>query len=99
MNKNILDIEEKIDAEFANSPLAERPYSQAVWTLLSVFEDLTYKVYFIDKQSSTDIGIWNDVMLNSITHPLRILHKSKCNSTLKTQKLYILTEKTINNIA
>lgn len=89
MKKKISAIEREIDEDFAKNPLCDIPYSQSIWTILSVLEDMFFKIRYIDKQSPTQIRMWSEIMLNSATHPLRVLHSVNHYSISKIEYIYI----------
>ena len=63
--------ENEIDDAFNKSHLLDICYSQAMWTVLSVIEDYYLKIIFIDQIPDEQIYIHIDVLVNSLTYPLR----------------------------
>jgi hypothetical protein len=72
--QEIDQIEKDIDFFFSDNPLKKEGYAQAVWTLLSVVEDLHIK-YLNASSSDEEIHMFADAMLNRLTYPLRVCHK------------------------
>jgi hypothetical protein len=89
LKKEILVIEKEINDGFARNALCDISYSQSIWTILSVLEDMFFKIRCIDKQSPNQIRIWSDIMLNSVTHPLRVLHSEGNCSIPNIENIYI----------
>lgn len=63
--------EYEIDESFANNSLNDVSYSQALWTILSVMDDIFLKFMFIDGLPSEQRHIYSDIYLNALTYPLR----------------------------
>lgn len=74
VSKEIEQIEKDIDSSFGDNRLKEEGYAQAVWTLLSVTEDL-YFMKLHASSSDEEMHIFVDAKLNELTHPLRVCHK------------------------
>ena len=70
-NCSIEKIESGIDATFVASKLVEVGYGQAVWTLLSVMEDL-YLARRHQASSEEALRVFADLYINALTHPLRV---------------------------
>ena len=79
-------IENKIDEAFSTNPLLKVNSIQAVWTLMSVLEDIFFKIRYIDKSRQTYIEIWTDTMINSISHPLRLLFSTDTRTKFPLKK-------------
>ena len=71
--------ENEIDDAFNKSHLLDISYSQGMWTVLSVIEDYYLKI-FIDQIPDEQIYIHIDVLVNSLTYPLRSIFNN--NKTL-----------------
>ncbi len=103
MNKDIIyQAEQEIDSSFGNNDLKKVGYSQAVWTLLSVVEDLNLKNTQIHPLDVVQLAVFVDGLLNSITYPIRVcFSESDKNSTDVCNKLiddhYQLAQDWINN--
>ena len=85
----IAEIEAEIDAIFAKNPLVDRPYSQAIWTVLSVVEDMHFKRYIISPLSDIKMNMFVDGLLNALTYPTRIIHAKSERSADAVVKKYI----------
>lgn len=70
----INDREREIDKEFNHNALLNIPYSQSMWTILSVMEDQYLKMLYIDNHSSEQIHVHIDVLMNALTHPIRSIY-------------------------
>lgn len=81
-------IEREIDEAFSESELVNLGYSQAVWTLLSVVEDHHFEIRVYNPLEEEQQDIYIDGLLNALTYPLQVCHKSfplyktKINRTL-----------------
>jgi hypothetical protein len=86
--EEIEKVEQEIDEAFAESELVNLGYSQAVWTLLSVVEDHHFKIRVCNPLEENRQDIYVDGLLNALTYPLQVCHKSfplhetKINRTL-----------------
>jgi hypothetical protein len=70
-NEQIAQIEKDIDTVFADNKLKEIGYAQAVWTLLSVTEDLSLRSLMNGQKA---MEAFADGHLNCLTYPLRVCH-------------------------
>ncbi len=62
-----------IDEAFAQNRLQETNQSQAIWTLLSVVEDIHLKAMIIDQRSEKDLHVLIENTITAVTYPLRVL--------------------------
>ena len=72
-NISVADIEKEIDKGFEKSPLKSLAKFQAIWTLLSVLDFEYFRLKNSKVCSTNYINSATDLLLNSLTHPLRIL--------------------------
>lgn len=86
------DFEREIDKEFANNPLNEIPYSQAVWTILSVIEDKFLNFTNINPLPAEQQHVHVDVYMNALTHPLRSLFVSNNDQSSSLIKNEVINE-------
>jgi hypothetical protein len=68
-------IEAEIDAAFADNALAELPFAQSAWTLLSVVEDRHFMKKVVAPLTANQAKAYGDVLLNALTHPLRVCYQ------------------------
>lgn len=81
-------VEQEIDAAFANNPLKRVPWTQSVWTLLSVIEDHHFNIMVVHPLPEQQASAYVDGLINAMTHPLRVLHaESPRSPTDLAQKL------------
>lgn len=69
----ISEVERQIDAAFADNKLKAVPWAQSAWTLLAMAED--HHFLKIATLSPPEAAIYVDGLMNSLTHPLRVLHR------------------------
>ncbi len=72
MRTKISIVENEIDESFAANPLVRLPFAQCAWTLLSALEDQNFKMTFIDQVGPGQLRANVDVLINALTHPLRV---------------------------
>lgn len=76
MNTEKLRIaEQEIDEAFSETELMNLGYCQAVWTLLSVVEDHHFNIRVCNPLEESELDIYVDGLLNSLTYPLQVCHK------------------------
>ena len=68
-------IEAEIDDAFADNALADLPFAQSVWTLLSVVEDYYFKVAVVSPLEAKHAAIFVDGLMNALTYPLRLCYR------------------------
>jgi hypothetical protein len=83
------EIEAEIDTAFAKNALVDRPYSQAIWTVLSVVEDMHFKHSVISPLGDIEMNMFVDGLLNALTYPARIIHAKSERSADAVVKEYI----------
>ena len=69
-------VEREIDEAFAECELVDLGYSQSVWTLLSVVEDHHFKIRVYNPLEEEQQDIYVDGLLNALTYPMQVCHKS-----------------------
>ncbi|WP_152622885.1 hypothetical protein [Pseudomonas fluorescens] len=76
LKTQVNNAEKLIDEEFLNTPLLQLGYSQAIWTVLSVAEDMYLKSTVLQPLSHESQHIYLDGLINSLAHPAKALfHK------------------------
>lgn len=71
------EVERQVDAAFESNGLLERPYAQAIWTVLSVAEDMHLK-NLVDHQDEPHVAAtFVDGLMNSLTHPIRACYANR----------------------
>ena len=85
----IASIEKEIDGSFASNPLADVPWTQSAWTLLSVVEDHHFKITVVQPLSERDAAIYVDGLANAMTHPLRVLRTRAPRARASLDRRYI----------
>jgi len=78
---NIDEIEVAIDNAFAENPISQLPYSQAVWTLLAGAEEIHFRDSVIHPVTEVEMGIVVDGLINALTYPIRIVYKNCLRSS------------------
>jgi hypothetical protein len=81
---SIRQAESEIDATFAASKLVEIGYAQAVWTLLSVTEDL-FLARRRKASNADELHIFSDVYINALTYPLRVCFNKAADTPQRLQ--------------
>jgi hypothetical protein len=82
----IIEVERQIDAAFADNKLKAVPWTQSAWTLLAVAEDHHLKITTL---SPREAAIYVDGLMNSLTHPVRILHREAPKEPRSLERRYI----------
>lgn len=72
---DLATIEAEIDEAFGRNPLANLPYPQAIWTLLSVVEDHHFKIAVYQPLEENQAAIYVDGLMNAMTYPLRVCYQ------------------------
>jgi hypothetical protein len=80
--EDLARIEAEIDAAFANNALANLPFAQGVWTLLSVVEDLHFKITIDSSLEANQVAIYVDGLINALTYPLRVCYQRAAKGPL-----------------
>ena len=74
-SERIHNAEYEIDEAFAQNSLANLPFAQSAWTLLSVAEDHHFKIAVASPPEAPQAAIYVDGLMNSLTYPLRVCHE------------------------
>lgn len=82
-------IEQEIDDAFASNALADVPWTQSAWTLLSVVEDHHFKIAVMNPLPERDAAIYVDGLVNAMTYPLRVLHERAPRTPATLEPCYI----------
>lgn len=98
---DIARIESEIDAAFADNALAQLPFSQAVWTLLSVIEDHHFKFTIYEPLEANQAAIVVDGLMNILSYPLRVCYQRSTKGRFQfkrelVDKHYELSNKWLN---
>jgi hypothetical protein len=78
-HESIKEIEDEIDAAFFNSPLNNISYSQSLWTILSVVEDIYLNMTHINPLEVDYLHVQTDVLMSALCHPVRAICKNNPN--------------------
>lgn len=83
------EVELEIDAAFANNGLKAVPLTQSAWTVLSVAEDLHFKIAVVQPLPEREAAIYVDGLMNALTYPLRVLHLQAPKGPALIERRYI----------
>lgn len=86
---SINTIEQEIDEAFAGNALADVPWTQSAWTLLSVVEDHHFKITVMHPLPEREAAIYVDGLVNSMTYPLRVLRERAPQTPKTLDRRYI----------
>lgn len=86
---DITKIEAEVDEAFENNELVNLPFAQGIWTLLSVVEDHHFKITTYSPLGDNEASIYADVLLNTLTHPLRVCYQRAVKGSYQFQRSLI----------
>jgi hypothetical protein len=86
---DINKLETDIDLAFADNDLKEVSWAQSVWTMLSAAEDHHFNIAVINPLPENEIAIYVDGLINSLTHPMRVLYKEAPRQSNSLERRYI----------
>jgi hypothetical protein len=87
--RDIKEIEREIDEAFASNELTTVPWTQSAWTVLSVAEDYHFNIAVARPLPEREAAIYVDGLVNTLTHPLRVLRERAPKLPTSLDRRYI----------
>jgi len=94
---DISTVESEVDEAFEDNALADLPFAQGIWTLLSVVEDHHFKFTTYSPLTANQASIYADGLMNALTHPLRVCYRRATKGPCQFQRILIDDHYTLAN--